>query len=97
MRLPDHLLKRALLLGIGLDNRDGHTRITTGGNFFLVGGSEETHAEMQEKSVKFNEELDKKVKTLEDLSFEEFVEIARQVKMLQGGQIRALRRRSPPA
>ncbi len=30
----------AMLLGVGLDNRDGHQRITRGDNFCLVGGSE---------------------------------------------------------
>lgn len=30
------------MLGIGLDNKDGHKRITKGDNFMLVGGSEET-------------------------------------------------------
>ena len=28
----------ALLLGVGLDNRDEHRRITRGDNFYLVGG-----------------------------------------------------------
>ena len=27
------------MLGIGLDNKDGHKRITKGDNFMLVGGS----------------------------------------------------------
>jgi hypothetical protein len=31
------------LLGIGIDNKDEHTRITRGDNFYLHGGSEETH------------------------------------------------------
>ena len=31
--------KKAWLLGLGLDGKDGHTRITTGENFKLVGGS----------------------------------------------------------
>ena len=30
----------ALLVGLGLDNQDGHKRITKGDNFYLVGGSE---------------------------------------------------------
>ena len=36
---------KALLLGIGLDS-DGHKRVTTGPNFALVGGTQETHEEM---------------------------------------------------
>jgi len=75
-------VKKALLLGVGLDNKDGHTRVTTGKNFHLVGGSEDTHSEMQEKALKFNEELDRRKKRLEDLEFKEFVDIAHKVKMV---------------
>ena len=50
----------ALLLGMGLDGRDEHRRITRGDNFCLVGGSEETHEKMTETAVKFNEKLSKR-------------------------------------
>jgi hypothetical protein len=73
--------KKAWLLGLGLDNKDGHTRITTGDNFKLVGGSEETHGVMQEKAVKLNEHLKRRGKTLETVSHEEFHEIADKVGM----------------
>jgi hypothetical protein len=33
---------RAALFGVGLDNQDGHKRITTGEQFAILGGSEET-------------------------------------------------------
>ena len=49
--------KSAVLLGIGLDGRDGHVRITRGENFHLLGGSPETHQAMQEKCIRFNEKL----------------------------------------
>jgi hypothetical protein len=73
--------KKALLLGLGLDNKDGHVRITKGENFALFGGSRETHEEMQEKAVKFNEELKARGKRLEDIGREEFYEIAEKTKM----------------
>ena len=73
--------KRAWLLGLGLDNKDGHTRITTGENFKLVGGSEETHGVMQEKAIKMNEHLRHRGKTLEQISHEEFHEIADEIGM----------------
>ena len=41
----------AIMLGLGLDNEDGHKRITTGENFYLVGGSEETHERMAETAM----------------------------------------------
>jgi hypothetical protein len=69
----------ARLLGIGLDNRDGHARLTKGENFVLVGGSEETHERMTETAIKVNEALDQRGKQLVDLSKEEFVEILHKV------------------
>lgn len=77
----DKSKKRAWLLGLGLDNKDGHTRITTGDNFKLVGGSEETHDTMQEKAVKLNEHLKRRGKTLDTVSRDEFHEIADKVGM----------------
>lgn len=71
--------KKALLLGLGLDNKDGHVRITKGENFKLYGGSEETHGEMTEKAIKMNEYLKRRGKHLEELSRDEFAEIAHKV------------------
>jgi hypothetical protein len=73
--------KKKWLLGLGLDNKDGHTRITTGENFKLVGGSEDTHGAMQEKAVKVNEHLKRRGKTLDTVEHEEFYEIADKVGM----------------
>jgi len=73
--------KKAIMLGLGLDGRDEHLRITRGKNFQLYGGSEDTHADMQEKVIKFNEKLDDKGKQLEEISRNEFEDIAAQVGM----------------
>ena len=43
--------KKGLLLGVGLDS-DGHKRVTTGKNFAMLGGTQETHDEMVEKVFK---------------------------------------------
>ncbi len=67
-----------MLLGVGLDS-DGHKRVTTGPNFALVGGSEQTHEVMTEKAIKVNEKLKAKGKTLEQVSHEEFNDIAESV------------------
>ena len=75
--------KKALLLGLGLDNEDGHTRVTTGENFALLGGSEETHGQMQEKAIRFNEELSRRKKRLEDVSPQEFLDIAGDARMIE--------------
>lgn len=69
---------KALLLGVGMDT-DGHRRITTGPNFALVGGTEETHEAMTEKAIKINEKLAARGKQLEEVSSKEFDEIAHSV------------------
>jgi hypothetical protein len=66
------------LLGLGLDS-DGCKRITTGENFALVGGTQETHEAMKEKAIKINEKLKARGKQLEKLSPEEFDDIAHEV------------------
>jgi hypothetical protein len=67
----------AWLLGLGLDNKDGHVRITRGPNFQLVGGSQPTHEQMQETAIKVNEELVKRGKRLADIGPQEFLDILR--------------------
>lgn len=64
---------------MGLDCKDGHVRVTKGKNFTLFGGSEDTHEMMQEKAIKFNEHLQKRRKTLEDLNEKEFCDIAKDI------------------
>jgi len=66
----------SLLLGLGFDGKDGHLRITRGKNFRLFGGSKTTHQMMQEKAVKFNEQLRNRGKALEEINRSEFNEIA---------------------
>jgi len=63
------------LLGLALDNDDGHKRMTTGEQFMLVGGSEETHGRMTETVVKTFEELKRRHKRLETVEPKELVEI----------------------
>jgi hypothetical protein len=72
---------KAWLLGVGLDNHDGHSRITKGENFALIGGSESTHAQMQEKAIKLNEHLQRNGKTLDTVSSREFLDIAHKLNM----------------
>ena len=69
---------KAIVLGVGLDS-DGHKRLTTGPNFALVGGTQDTHDAMTEKAIKINEKLAAKGKQLEDISSDEFDDIAQSV------------------
>jgi len=62
-------------LGIGLDNEDGHKRLTQAEKFSIVGGSEETHEKMTETLIKTFEDLKTKGKQLEETEKEELAEI----------------------
>ena len=68
------------ILGLGLDNDDGHIRITNGKNFNILLGSEQSHERMQETCIKVNEKLDARGKRLEDLSPDEFVDLISDIK-----------------
>jgi hypothetical protein len=63
------------LLGVGLDNDDGHKRITTGEKFAIVGGSQETHERITETVVKTFEELKNRGKHLDEVGSRELSEI----------------------
>jgi hypothetical protein len=69
------LRRQAALLGLGLDNDDGHKRITTGENFAILGGSAETHEKMTETVVKTFEELKRRRKPLVAVEPKELAEI----------------------
>jgi hypothetical protein len=70
--------RKAVMLGVGTDS-DGHKRLTTGPNFVLMGGSQDTHEVMTEKVIKINEKLAAKGKQLEEVSKDEFEDIAHSV------------------
>ena len=63
------------LLGLGLDNDDGHKRVTTGEQFAILGGSAETHERMTETVVKTFEELKQRGKHLSEVRPVELADI----------------------
>ncbi len=77
---------RKILLGLGFDSKDGHLRITKGDNFRIFGGSEETHEMMQEKAVKFNEQLDKRRKSIDEINEKEFRDISKSIGLKVPGE-----------
>ena len=81
MQAADPPKRKAALLGIGLDNDDGLVRITRGENFHLFGGSHDTHEQMQEKCIRFNEKLKGRGKHLEDLRGRELLDLAAECEM----------------
>lgn len=63
------------LIGLGLDNKDEHQRITRGDEFLLVGGSQETHERMQDVAIHLTESLKAKGRRLQDAPVEEVVDL----------------------
>jgi hypothetical protein len=80
MRAERRKPKDATLLGMAFDAEDSHTRLTRGKNFVLAGGSEETHALMQETATKVNEHLDRKGRRLQDMTLGELRDICESVR-----------------
>ena len=60
-----------MLVGVGLDNEDGHKRVTSAEKFAILGGSKETHEKMTETVVKTFEDMDRKGKSLESIEAHE--------------------------
>jgi seryl-tRNA(Sec) selenium transferase len=72
----------AAILGVALDS-GGNKRITTGPNFALVGGTQETHEVMTEQAIKINEKLKARGKQLGEISREEFDDIAHEIGLMK--------------
>ncbi|HEY4300585.1 MAG TPA: hypothetical protein VGM73_06920 [Candidatus Didemnitutus sp.] len=66
---------KAHLLGVGLDNQDGHKRITSAEQFTIVGGSDETHGRMTETVIKTFEVLKSRRKQLATVEPQELSDI----------------------
>ncbi len=71
--------ENVILCGLAFDNKDEHKRITTGENFYIVGGSQETHENLVEKVMEFNETVKKYGKKLDGLSETEYYDIVKTV------------------
>jgi len=66
------------VVGIGLDATDGVKRVTRTEEGVLVGGSKETHEQMQETAIKFSEGLEKAGKKLSEVSPQQAMDILRE-------------------
>lgn len=63
---------RAVLVGLGLDNAEGHVRYTRGEAYELYGGSESAHSEMQRRAAQIREEIAGLGISLDSLTFEQY-------------------------
>ena len=75
---PDRVTRRikAAIIGFGLDGQDSLSRLTTGDNCVLVGGSAETHAEMLITALRLEDELERIGQTLGEIAPIELAELA---------------------
>lgn len=74
---------RQHLFGLGLDNDDGHKRVTRADQFSILGGSRDTHAMMIETLRKTFEALDIRGKCLEETHPEELSELLKKYSIEQ--------------
>lgn len=72
------------ILGVGLDATDGQKRITRTEEMVLVGGSAETHEQMQETAIRFAEGLEKRGKKLAEASLPEVLDLLRAAREKSG-------------
>ena len=73
--MPKKDTQQAHLLGVGLDNDDGHKRITQAEEFSIVGGSENTHERMTETVIKTFEDRKSDGKTLSNIEPEQLSDL----------------------
>lgn len=67
--------QKSHLLGFGLDNKDGHKRLTRADEFSVVGGSHETHERMTETMIKTFEDLRRGGKSLDHAEPQEIADL----------------------
>ena len=71
--------ENTILCGLAFDNKDNHKRITTGENFYVIGGAAETHENLVEKVMEFTEVIKKCGKKLDDLSEAEYYDVVKEI------------------
>lgn len=72
-------MNRAMLLGLGFDGKESDKYITRGDNFYLAGGSQQTHEHMLNDVLRFNRYLEKYGKKMDELSRDEYYRIIREM------------------
>jgi len=74
-RMVSVFSKKRHVLGLGLDNHDGHRRITVTESFFVLGGSEKTHAYLTQILINASEDLKNHGKLLAETEPEELLNL----------------------
>ena len=63
------------LLGVGFDAEDGHVRITKGEKYDVFMGSDESHEYIRKLIQDIEEEIEKRGRSLDDITPDEFAEL----------------------
>ena len=64
-------------VSVGLDNDDGHQRVTKSEHFVIVGGSAATHERMQDTAIRFDENVKNNGKILRETEIDEVLDMLR--------------------
>jgi hypothetical protein len=59
------------IVALAFDSHDGHSRLTTSDQFFIMGGSEDTHQKMTQVVLRTCESLERQGKSVSDATQEE--------------------------
>ena len=68
------------LVGVGFAATDGHPRLTKGDDFVLFGGSEATHAQLQDLTIRLTERLKLKGKRIAGADMREIRDIVQDLR-----------------
>lgn len=71
--------KRSILLGLGFDGEDGHTRVSRVESSVVIGGSHSTHEQLSDSVLSFQDVLSRYGRRLEDLSPQEYYQIVSEI------------------
>lgn len=66
---------RAVIVGIGTNDADGHVRYTRGDSWELFGGSQEVHEQMQKNALRIRSELDRLGITPTNMTYEQYQQV----------------------
>lgn len=66
---------RAMVVGLGLDDAEGHFRYTRGDAYELYGGSEDAHREMLRRMRRIQAEIAEMGITLDAVTYEQYEKI----------------------
>jgi hypothetical protein len=71
--------KKGLLVGVRLDEGDGHSRVSRGEDFLAVGGTKEAHEHLRETVAEVSDEVKRRGRALAEVRRKEFSEILARV------------------